>query len=353
MENRKFKIDINYLEMLYDMIGSTGCEEFEEDLTTLERFIHRMKHDFNDDTQYRNSIAAYRENIGYYNTYKQYYKYVRSLLKTDLKFYDVVHPNYKVMNIGDRESLDIAVDFFKSQNKFFSDGIEEYLEDDVYEHLEFINPNEKTDGEMHFIESTGDAFVIAPDHKNITKISILIHELEHVIDSFTNPKFFKNRIIRECGSMFMELIGTDYIRSVLDVELNPEMRRFYIHSIMKMDANYLLHKNQLLYLGDKYKEFNSGNLKKIIQRYGYTLYDITRLNETCLVHDYYYQVSYLIAVELYNLYKKDKDNALFLLEFIIRNGNDNNIFKILDSFGIKLTQGLNQYEEELCLKLGI
>ena len=127
MENRKFKIDINYLEMLYDMISSTGCEEFEEDLTNLERFIHRMKHNFNDDTQYRNSIAAYRENIDYYKTYKQYYKYVRSLLKTDLKFYDVVHPNYKVMNIGDKESLDIETFAFKFSSSLEAELLDEEL----------------------------------------------------------------------------------------------------------------------------------------------------------------------------------------------------------------------------------
>ena len=352
MEDSIFKIDVNYLEQLYDMICSVGEDSFEDDLMYLKSFIQRLKSDFQDKSSFgKRVMSAYRDNIYYYELYKKYYIYIRKLLKSNLVFSDTFKPKFREYSISNKDALDLAREFYSKQDPFFSECVEDYVKEDANDHLEFIEPNDNTDGEMLFVESTGDAFVIVPDHKNMTKVSILVHELEHVIDCFNNPKFYKNRIIRECASMFMELVSTNYIGNVLNIKNDPELRRLTIHYIVKREADFLFFKNQILYLGNKYKELNSKGLNRIIKYYGYTDYDISKLNETCLINDYYYQISYLIAIELYNIYIVDKDKALYILKDIIMNGNDSNILEVLKRHNIELNNSVIDYEEELSNKL--
>ena len=52
------------------------------------------------------------------------------------------------------------------------------------------NIYDNCDGEIHYLKTTGDAFLLAPDHKDIRKVTILTHEFEHVIDCFNNPDFY-------------------------------------------------------------------------------------------------------------------------------------------------------------------
>lgn len=71
------------------------------------------------------------------------------------------------------------------------------------------------------------------------------------------------------------------------------------------------------------------------------------------LHDLYnYQIPYLIAVELYIIYQKDKDKALNILIKIILHATPYNIFSLLHNNGIILNQHCVKYEKELCFKLG-
>ena len=352
MEDRSYKIDRDFLVNLRDMMLAFDNELFEEDCDNLECFIYRLNHDFNDDkSNGRKTMSYYRENMKQYYDYRVFYPYVRKLMRSNLLFERSVCPTYKDLVLRDKDAIDIARDFFSKQGSFFSKPLEEFVEEDIHDHLEFIEPNRNTDGEMCFMRSTEDAFVIVPDYDNLTKVTILIHELEHVIDCFNNHGFYNNKIIRECSSMFMEMISTEFVGKLFDFDMDPYLRRMAIHSIIKLDTRYIYFKNQLLHLGNKHKDLNSSNLRRKINHYGFNRDDISRLNDTYLINDYYYQISYLIAIELYNIYKQDKERALNILKTIVLNGNDKNILSILSSFGITLCSSLLDYEEELYLKL--
>ena len=353
MENKKFKIDVDYLKQLRDMIAGVDHFMFEEDLDNLDCFIYRITHGFKDDKDGRNYMSYFRDNIDDFHRYKEFYPFVRKLFNSYLVFNRTISPNYCDLVLRDKDALDIAREFFDKHGSFFSDSLNDFIEDDVHDHLEFIEPSKFTEGEMSFVKSTGDAFVVVPDYDNITKTTILFHELEHVIDCFNNPKFFDNRIIRECSSMFMELIGTDFVGNMFNLNRDADFRKLCIHSIIKLDSRYIYFKNQLLYLGNKHKDLNSNNLKRRLHSYGYDIDRISSLNDTYLSNDYYYQISYLIAVELYMLYLNDKKRALYCLRYIIMNCNDNNIISELNKLGISLNSNMIEYEKGLDLKLSL
>jgi len=352
MENKIFRIDREYLNQLRDMIAGVDSNNiFEDDIYNLDTFIHRITNNYNDISNDKKIMSNLRDNMGMYHSYKDLYPYIRKLLRSYLVFNRSIVPQYEEINISDSDAVLIAKEFFSKQDKFFSDSFNEFLDDDIHDHLEFITPSLNTDGEMTYVKSTGDAFVVVPNYKGLNKASILIHESEHVIDCFNNPDFFDNRIIRECASMFMELISTNYINDLYNLDDDGALRRLSIHSIIKMDSRYIYFKNQLLSIANRYKDLNSNGLKKILDYYAYSYDDIYRLNDTLLVHDYYYQISYLIAIELYNLYYKDKRSALEILKYIIMNCNDNNIFSVLNKLGITLNSSVKEYEKELELKI--
>ena len=87
-----------------------------------------------------------------------------------------------------------------------------------------------------------------------------------------------------------------------------------------------------------------------MQKYGYDEESFKLFERYSLVNDYYYQISYLTAIELYNIYKNDQEYALFILKELITKANDDNILQFLEHFGICLGESLSGYEDSLLTK---
>ena len=124
---------------------------------------------------------------------------------------------------------------------------------------------------MDFIESTGDAFVFSPNYQNIKKPAVLIHETEHVIDAYNNPKFYRNRIIREVGSTFMEMIGCNHLAKLLNLGDNGDKRRAQIHTIVKSTSNFVVKKvNVLRFMSGLRDQSVDQVLRKTRGKFNYT-----------------------------------------------------------------------------------
>lgn len=349
---RNFKIDINFVKELRDNL--LEFDPNNEDVNRLEILIKKLENNFNDESNKKNKdLKVLRDCLEYYDDFKFLYKIVRKFACTGMYIDSIATPSYKPLTISDDECLSLANDFFKEHGAFFHNQFNEFYSESN-DHLEFINPNDSTDGEIHYFNSTGDAFVFVPNHNNFTKASILIHELEHVIDAYNNPNFYENYIIRETSAVFMEMIGVHYLGKQLNLTDAPYMRMFSLHTIVKSDSYNIYYKNQLLYLIKQNKHLNDKKLKGMLfNKYSMSYKFIDFCNKYNLFEDYYYQIAQLIAIELFNIYNVDKEKALFILKDIIMNGNDNNIFSILEKYNIILIEHLEQFENDLCLKLGI
>ena len=351
MEAKKYCIDINKFYMMRNILENFYPENIYE-LELIDFCIKRLNNDFFT-KRISTSINRLRRDSFLLDKYKKFYPYIRTFVKKGIYIETLFQPNYHEIIINDNEALNIAGNFYSDLDLFFKKQFDSFY-NEASDHLEFIKPNINTEGEIHFFESFGEAFAFIPDYPNFTKVSILIHELEHIIDSFSNPKFYTNLVIREVTAMFMEIIGCDYLEEVLDIKGDSNVRKFYIYAINKMNADDLAYKIQLLHLIRKNKQLKNKDLMNLlINEYNFSKNVIDELSNYSLEEDYYYQISLLCAIELYYIYKKDKDLALYIIKDIILNANDDNIFEYLNKYNINLNERVFCYEDELCLHLGI
>lgn len=350
----KYNIKVKNLEMLLDIISAyDGSDEMVDfDIVTLTNAINRLKNNF--DTSQDIPIAdKLARDISLLEEYQECYDYVLDFLSKGLYFERSVNAKYKSIYLKHDDTLDLCMDFYTHQGRFFSEAMEEFYKEKD-DHLKFFKPNKFSEGEMVFVQSTGDAFVLSPNYRNFKKATILIHEFEHVVDAYNNPVFYNNMIIREFAAMFMELIGCDFIAKRLSLREDHLIRRFEIHSIVKSAAVYIPTKTEILEFTKGISDESVESVtKKINNKFDVDHDYLNFLLDTHLAQDYYYQISYMIAIELYTIYQIDKDRALYILMDIVVNGDDENIFEYLKKHNIVLNSNLINYENDMCFKLGI
>ena len=350
---KKYNIQLSDLEALLDLLSAYEDNGIVgNDIYTLKTAIARFKNNFavKDQSDLLEKICL---NLGVWEDYTKLFSYVNTFAKNGPKPNDRFSPEFTSLSLSDEETVELCREFYKEQGPFFSKAYDEFYEE-AEDHLLFFKPNKNSEGEMDFVESTGDAFIFSPNYRNIKKPSILIHEAEHVIDAYNNPKFYRNKIIREVGSTFMEMIGCNHLAKVLNVGGDGDKRRAQIHTIVKSTACFLTKKVEVLYFMSGLRDQSVKQvMRKTRGKFRYSKDYIKYMFETNLVEDYYYQISYLISVELYELYKIDKDKALYILIDIITNGNDGNIFDILAKYNIILNSGVENYERDFCKSFGL
>lgn len=352
MVKKKYHIDINDIRYLRKMISNNNQDNaFDVDLERIDILINRMSKNY-DYLKEEPAINKLKRSASYQSLFNDVYPFVRYFHNKGFWLDGFPQPKYKSVCLSDDDALSIANDFFKEQGSFYYREFNEFYKD-CSSHLEFIEPNEYTVGETFFFEATGDAYVFSSDTQDFTKATILIHELEHVIDCFNNPNFYKYNLIRETSALFMEMIGSEYVAKTLECNLDDVKRRLYLHCAIKNDVMYLYDKNQILYLINNKIRSKKQIMKSLISDYGFTSYIVKIQAEKSLVEDYYYVISQLIAIELYNIYNKDKESALYILKDFILNADEENFLEVLSKHGIKLTRNFCKYEDDIILKLGL
>lgn len=331
-------------------------EDINNDIIRIDFLLNRVNKNFNTSNSHNNDdnieLTGLRNDIRFLEDFKYLYKIVKCFIKTGIGVEKPAEVKFRKTHLSNDDAINLAHDFFEEQDEFYYKGFEHFYQN-IYGHLKFIKPTKDTDGEIHCIDTTGDFFMYIPNHQDFTKASILIHEIEHAIDFYNNPFFYRNLLIRETSSMFMEMIGVDYLAKELNLVNVNYIRRFYLHTVAKMQGCDIFVKNQVLHLLDKYKNLSDKELLIMFKKYGFSTDLIEFFNSSNIVEDYYYQIPQLIAIELYKIYSEDKEKSLYILKDIIMNGTDENIFEILDKYNIHILEHVVDYEYDLVLKLGI
>ena len=157
-------------------------------------------------------------------------------------------------------------------------------------------------------------------------------------------------VVNETAALFMELLATDYISKKYCLLDDGKKRKNYLHFILKSQAIFLKDKITFLKLIEKNRHLSKEELFKELKKHKYTEEDIAFFLESTMIQDNSYQIPYLIAIELYMIYCKNKEMALMVLEDIIMNGNKDNIISLLDNYGIKLNSHILEYEKHVLKK---
>lgn len=319
------------------------------DIYCLSNYISRYERNFSDERlSLYERLLDDADDVHFYKPFYPLSKQLASIgrKQTELSF----DTSYSTIKFSDDQIMSDANDFFKEQGDFFHSTFSEF-QLEAFEHLKFIDTNTDTSGETLMLKSTGEAFVFVPNHSNISKFAILIHESEHVIDFFNNPDFLSAHVISETASLFMELLACDYIAKKYQLFDDNFQRRTVLHSIIKSQATLLKDKIELLNLVNKKRSFDEHSLFKYLGKHNFTEEDIKFYLEATINQDNAYQIPYMIAVELYVLYHHNKRLALVILQDIILNANQYNIFEILGKYGITLNQNMLYYEDCLYKKI--
>ena len=165
---KKYRIQLSELESILDMLCSYQADEdVMVDIENLKEFINRLSNSFNTPRN-DSSIERIAVNLGQLSSYNHLFPLIRTLLNNGMYFSDAVDPNYTELYLSDGDTIDLCMDFYNDQGEFFSRRINEYSEE-INDRLMFFAPNNNCDGETHFLKTTGDAFVLAPNHKDIRK----------------------------------------------------------------------------------------------------------------------------------------------------------------------------------------
>ena len=350
---KNYKIRMEYLKQLRDMFESFVDDPMvARDYLRLDLLIERLEHDFQQTADNDGIVDQLGEDYKHWADFRKYVPKLKRFFNGGLYFSEAVSPKFKEIKVSDEDTVMLAREFFSKQGEFFVKHFDNFLEDEAEDHIDFFDPSKHSSGEMMYLHTTGDKFIFAANYSNIVKPTAFVHEAQHVIDNEANPEFFENNVIRETAAVFMELLATDYFNNFFGLDNQNLLRQFQILSIIKMDTRDALYRDRMIKIYKKIKDYKPDHIyKRLTKRINTDYADF--MADYSIYQLYNYQIPYLTAIELYTLYQVDKDKALNILIDIILNGTPKNIFTLLAKHGISLNKHSHQYEEELCLKLGI
>ncbi len=346
---RKYDIDIQFLNYLKGIISECQTLQKNVDLFLIERLIHILEDAPSCGNSGVNVERQLSEDLQSVKFYRPYYPFVKTFRSKGMLDDTVYCPRYHEVFISNGDTVSLVHDFYKGFGSLYEDDLKDFM-DDLDGHIKFVKPKPEFEGETTFIKSTGDFFCLIPNYSNFTKATIMAHEATHVLDWYRNPDFIKAYLINEVNSLFKEMLASDYFAEQLNLGDDNVKRRYYLHTVIKKYADDIYYRTQILYLFAR--DSVTHNKRMIYEKFGedYLKY----LTQDSLIENYIYQIAYLIAIELYYIYKMgDRDKALWLANRIVMIGNNDNILDILRSNGIVLNSHSLEYEEDMKLKLAI
>lgn len=232
-------------------------------------------------------------------------------------------PYQKTISLSRKDILDLTHDFYKQAlDKFLFHNFLKHFRN-RYTHIRFMNESESQDfmGETINIPSLNEAFITVLRNYEIEDVLTTIHEYGHAMSISINPThvYGANRTFCELDTLFMEMIGADYLDSIFK---NGEslLAKASTHEIQCCTAELLTSKLNLVEAEEEfYKNGYTSNkiLKESAKKYcklkPEEVEDI--IQEGSLSYDY--SISYIFAIELYKMYQEDRDKALYYLRKLI------------------------------------
>lgn len=344
-----YDIKIKDLEELLKLLQSHSSDpSVAMDAVRLSDYIKRLKNQFNQNGT-TNFLEQLEEDLEYLDFFKPFYPITQKFASIGKSMDEIDQPiNYSSILMSDEQVMQDVEEFYSQQGGTFYSYFLEFKEE-AEDHLKFIDKSPNIEGETLFVKSIGEAFVFSTNYSNITKFTILVHEIQHVLDFFLNDSFSEQYMIRETMAMFMEMIATDFIVKKYKLD-GEDFKRFqFIHTAVKSQAHNIINKTSILENAREHTGCHKGLLAKLNQL-GFDLSELEFYFEQDITTDYAYPISYLIAIELYSLYYKNKGLTIKICEDIVENGNSDNIFELLAKYDIELTRNIESFENRIYKK---
>ena len=289
------KNDIYDLITMYDSILSNfdSNDNYTRDNMSKESLLSDLKDfvtldDFNDENKLvRNNVCS-----------------LLSVLVTRKNSY-----TFEELNLTDSEAVELVGDMIKSRLGMTHYNIYKSLFLNQKDHVEFSNDISSA---LLVIPNTKEPFTIIQNHPDIAKASDLAHEAGHLFSSRLSESYMlPNSVLDEVESIFYELLFIDFLlveniyqndaRNLFSEMITSSIQRAYI---LNVEFNYPMYKLNSI------RDFKTMSNK-------YDLYNITGIfNSKDLLqwinlynddNPFMYVYSFLIALELYDQYKINRN----------------------------------------------
>lgn len=226
----------------------------------------------------------------------------------------------KRCSLSKDDLLSLTHDFYKSLNRYFFGNFMKNFRM-RRDHIKFVNEIENDAGGITTpIMTTKEAYIKICRLNTIEDYISVVHEYGHAITLQINPYHlsYDKRYFVEATPIFMEFLASDFYQRQTN---NNEAPIFTIDKHLEYidDAKKIKMILSLIEEEEKLsQEFSS--TKEMRKHLNHNLFTDKCFDESFNFAnnpDEEYLASYMIAIELYMLYKEDKDKALDILKRII------------------------------------
>lgn len=195
----------------------------------------------------------------------------------------------------------------------------------------------------------------------IRELTNAVHEYGHAIQYMTNyhPEFFdENYLFSEVVSIFFEILSTDYFKSIKGFSKQAHDFQIGVFNSVRETSGNILIESDILELWESlkragFKYWVSALNEELMEAYDAldpSEINIEGLLDMNLSLEFIYVFAYLIAIELFMLYKKDPDLALHKLKCLMRIDlrlPRDKYFEEIEKLGIHPTESIPDFKSHI------
>lgn len=280
---------------------------------------------------------------------------LESALYNDVVYFDH-EPQFNKEQYSKDTILTITHDFYKSFDKelfsVFSDVFKKRYSNVVFEDSKDENIEAITFG----IPYLKEVYIMIRHAKGLVPIYSSVHEYAHAIAFLMHTENLLptgKSFLAEVYSQFFELVLSDYLSK------NKKLNHVYDYSYDAFGEfiNMAVDVNEMINLDKLYREIGFTKNKDFklaaLDKFDYEKDYVDQITSNCLEGEVPYLYGYLVAVELYELYKFDKDKAIYVLKklMLLNNLTELEYYKEMKKLGIYPNSHIADYASDLQDKL--
>lgn len=266
-----------------------------------------------------------------YNIVKQFNHLINPIIKK-YENKTKIKVKYNKLEIPEKELLIFTYNNIKKINKNWANLVEPYIFTKYN-----LNFKKKNNNYIIPLEYYENFFISLSKENTIEDYINPTHEYLHVLWGILNINTMYY-LEAECLSILGELITTYEFKK--NSILKEEAIKYDIKNINRLYSfiKDIQIKKELIKIDKKY-------IPNILEKYNINKKYLNELYESSIIYDYRTTLSYLIAIELFELYKQDKEKCIYIIENLIK--DEDNISSKLKKNNITLLTNDDKYIKTL------
>lgn len=282
--------------------------------------------------------------LGDVASYEKYYPLIKNI---DKKIYldtssEILVDRANPLSIDDM--IELVNAFFRQTNsEFYTLFLKNYK--NRYSNIKESKINGADAMMFHIPVLDKNYIVIKRNLKKNRKLLTLLHEEGHAAAALLNPhRYLYGSILTEVEALLFEMLGADYFGKELDDSyfLKSQIVNLEYYKTIAME---IIDEKLLADLCNN--DLNEETLNNLIYKnnLSHLLYNDIPITTLYMK----YLISYLVAIELYEVYQNDKDLALNMLKKIVMQKKDEDDYEKITNL-VTPTSSLESYQKRLMRK---